>query len=147
MKPEMPPSRSWIRLKRHETPGEDYFEGFLREFHRRQRAALLSRSSLSLFLERVKTYLEDPGGPKWAYTPVVAIFSLAVYALVAAASEPEMTQMPFVDAGGWGEVSLVSSVGVPVVTPSHSQESSEPVEHTVFAPESSFEDIRLIEFR
>ena len=41
-----------IRLKRYEQPPEGYFENFLDEFHERQRADLVRKSSRSLFVER-----------------------------------------------------------------------------------------------
>lgn len=127
-----------VRLKRHETPPEGYFDGFLRDFHQRQRAELLKRSSLRLFFERLRTYFEHPGGEKWAYAPVMAIFSLAIFTLVAAASEPEAPAMPVADIG-WGQVSLTSGVGQPAAL--GSERSTR--ERTVFAPDDSLEDIRL----
>lgn len=48
-------------------PGDDYFEGFLADFHRRQRQDLMKRSARSLFLERMGVWLREMGGSKWAY--------------------------------------------------------------------------------
>lgn len=53
-----------IRLKRYEQPPESYFEDFLREFQKRQRAELLRKSTSSIFLERLATYVADFGRPR-----------------------------------------------------------------------------------
>jgi len=45
-----------LQVKRLETPGDAYFNGFLKEFHRYQRADILKQSSL---LERLHTKLQD----------------------------------------------------------------------------------------
>ena len=42
-----------IRLKRYESPGDEYFRNFLESFKDRQRAELLRRSSRSILAERV----------------------------------------------------------------------------------------------
>lgn len=54
-----------IRLKRYEQPPEDYFDGFLDEFHERQRSQLMKRSSRSLFFERLSAYLSDMTKSRW----------------------------------------------------------------------------------
>ncbi len=71
-----------LRLKRYEQPDEVYFDGFLREFHRRQRQDALKRSSISLFFERLNTYLADPRSQGWAYAPVLAVFVVAFYSII-----------------------------------------------------------------
>lgn len=67
-----------VRLKRYETPREDYFEDFLSEFQERQRAELLKRSSRSLFIERVGTTLRQVSSVKW-----VALGSVAYATIMA----------------------------------------------------------------
>ena len=84
-----------IRLKRHEGPPAGYFSAFLREFHLRQRQELLKRSSLSLFLERLNTYLSDPRSQRWAYVPVLAIFALA-FCCIIGMTDPQPPSMPTV---------------------------------------------------
>lgn len=61
-----------IRLKRFEQPEEGFTENFLREFHQRQRAAMLKQSSLELFLERAVTWWKHVGTPKWSLVGVAA---------------------------------------------------------------------------
>ena len=58
------------------SPGDEYFEEFLEEFHRRQRQDLMKRSGRSLFVERVTVWLREMGSVKWFYGAGVA------YALV-----------------------------------------------------------------
>ena len=48
-------------------PADEYFEGFLSDFHRRQRQDLMKRSARSLLLERMGVWLRERGGSKWAY--------------------------------------------------------------------------------
>lgn len=61
-----------LRLKRYEMPSSDYFERFLDEFHRRQRAELISRPTLSLLFERVMNAFPDFHVPRLAYAGVAA---------------------------------------------------------------------------
>ncbi len=61
-----------IRLKRFETPGEGFTEEFLREFHQRQRAEMLQKSSVELLGERVLTWWNHLTVPKWAFATVAA---------------------------------------------------------------------------
>ncbi|MEM9283835.1 MAG: hypothetical protein AAGA96_18595 [Verrucomicrobiota bacterium] len=55
-----------IKLKRYETPGEDYFSNFADEFKDRQRSEMLRQSSRTLLLERVGMWFEETGPSKWA---------------------------------------------------------------------------------
>jgi hypothetical protein len=70
-----------LRLKRYEMPSSDYFERFLDDFHRRQRAELISRPTLSILLERVMNAFPDFHVPRLAYAGVAAaavIFSAVI---------------------------------------------------------------------
>lgn len=71
-----------LRLKRHEKPGENYFEGFLEDFHAYQRRALVTQSAGSLWLERVQTALSVLRRPAtaWAAAGLYAGVMLLVYA-------------------------------------------------------------------
>lgn len=66
-----------IRLKRYEQPPEGYFEDFLREFHRRQRAELLKPSISTLVWERLCSLLPDVRVPAMAYAGATAVAVLA----------------------------------------------------------------------
>jgi len=59
-----------LRLKRYEMPSQDYFERFIDEFHRRQRAELISRPTLSILVERVVNAFPDFHVPRMAYAAV-----------------------------------------------------------------------------
>lgn len=87
-----------MRLKRHETPPEGYFDDFLTEFHRRQRQDVLKRSSFTLFMERLNTYLSDPRSQGWAYAPVVAAFLVAFYCIIGFTDDSPMPSLPSVAA-------------------------------------------------
>ncbi len=83
-----------MRLKRHEQPPEGYFEDFLKEFHLRQRQELLKRSSLSIFMERLQTYLSDPRSQGWAYAPVLAVFLVAFYCIIGFTDDAPLPSVP-----------------------------------------------------
>ena len=75
------PMHRVIRLKRYEKPPEGYFDDFLREFHRRQRAELLKPSLTSILLERLHGILGEIRVPAMAYavaTFVAVIVSIAI---------------------------------------------------------------------
>jgi len=61
-----------LRLKRYEMPSQDYFERFIDEFHRRQRAELISRPTLSIVFERFMNSFADFHVPRLAYAAVGA---------------------------------------------------------------------------
>ncbi len=65
-----------LQLKRHENPGDHYFENFIDDFHARQRSALLNQSARSLLLERIGTYFS--GGTKPILASGVALAAIAV---------------------------------------------------------------------
>jgi hypothetical protein len=47
-----------LRLKRYEQPPAEYFEDFLGEFHKRQRAQLLKRSAWRIAIEQTQSRLQ-----------------------------------------------------------------------------------------
>ena len=72
-----------LRLKKYESPGEEYFENFVNEFRdRRDRESLQVPSSFSLVKQRTADWFEDLGHAKWAVpagsfaTVLVAFFAL-----------------------------------------------------------------------
>lgn len=66
-----------IRLKRYETPGEAYFQGFLEEFKERQRGELLRGSARGLLFERIGMWFDEYGGAK-RFVPVGAMAATAI---------------------------------------------------------------------
>ena len=61
-----------IRLKRFETPGEDFVEDFVSQFRERQRSELLRQSARGLLWERMNTYFEHLVAPKWTLAAATA---------------------------------------------------------------------------
>jgi hypothetical protein len=79
------PMHRIIRLKRYEQPPEGYFDDFLREFHRRQRAELLRPSLGGLFLERLQELMSEIRVPAMAYAGATAV---AVAATILILNQP-----------------------------------------------------------
>lgn len=77
-----------IRLKRFETPGEEYYESFVDRFKERQRSEMLRSTARGLLFERIAMWFEESGGAR-RFVPAGAVAAAAVGAgvyLVAAVS-------------------------------------------------------------
>src|SRR5688500_9969242 len=61
-----------LRLKRYEMPPPDYFDGLLRDIHRRQRAELLRRPLWKIALERVQTFFGEHSMSPASYAGAMA---------------------------------------------------------------------------
>jgi hypothetical protein len=83
------PMHRIIRLKRYEHPPEGYVEGFLKEFHYRQRAELLKPSLSALLWERLLSLIPEVRVPALAYAGATAV---AVVAGVAILNHPESSR-------------------------------------------------------
>ncbi len=70
--------RQLLRLKRYETPGEEYFDSFLNDFKNRQRSELLSRSARSILTERITVWFDELGGAKWLIPAGAAAAAVSV---------------------------------------------------------------------
>lgn len=79
-----------LRLKRFENPPEGYYEDFLLEFQRRQRAELLRVSVWQVAQDRFSLWLENFRVPVVAYAGIAAA-ALAVTTLVMSQSEEATT--------------------------------------------------------
>ena len=66
-----------IRLKRYESPGDEFFLSFAEQFKERQRSEMLRRSSRSLLIERISTFF-DGAPPARVLLPVGAIATAAI---------------------------------------------------------------------
>jgi hypothetical protein len=78
-----------IRLKRFEQPEEGFTENFLQQFHQRQRAELLKKSSVELLVERITTWWEHLLVPKWSLaTAALAVCALSAWMLTRPAEKP-----------------------------------------------------------
>src|SRR6187549_563495 len=75
-----------LRLKRYEQPPPGYFEDFLFDFRRRQRAEMLQRSTREIVWDRIMSLAPSFRVPQFAYA--------AILALAVAASVLIVTQKP-----------------------------------------------------
>lgn len=75
-----------LHLKRYEQPPPGYFDDFLREFQRRQRAEVLRRPAWAVFWDRIASIAPTFRVPQFAYA--------AILILAAGASTLIVTQQP-----------------------------------------------------
>jgi hypothetical protein len=75
-----------LRLKRYEQPPPGYFDDFLREFQRRQRAEVLRRPAWAVLWDRIASIAPTFRVPQFAYA--------AILILAAGASTLIVTQQP-----------------------------------------------------
>jgi hypothetical protein len=61
-----------IRLKKYESPNDDFLEDFVARFRERQRSELLRQSARGLLWERCVTFWENLVSPKWTMAAVTA---------------------------------------------------------------------------
>ncbi|MDD5200478.1 MAG: hypothetical protein PHC88_11835 [Terrimicrobiaceae bacterium] len=119
-----------IRLKRYEQPPEGYFDDFLLEFQRRQRAEMLRRPLWQIAWERANLWLDGFRVPAFAYATILVAAvgittlivnsqspSTAVVASVSPSSAPALSGAPAVPTAPVAQVS--SSANLP---PSYSLE-------------------------
>ncbi|MDF1825699.1 MAG: hypothetical protein P1U68_13720 [Verrucomicrobiales bacterium] len=94
-----------LRLKRYETPGEEYFKQFAEDLKERQRGELLQSSSRSLLAERFTMWMDEFSPNRWAFpataTACAAALSIGSFVfLQPSASENESSSIAETSAGG-----------------------------------------------
>src|SRR2546430_2179441 len=67
-----------LRLKRYEQPDPRYFDSFLAEFRRRQRAEILRRPLWRIALDRLESFFAETSVPKFAYAAGAAGIGFSV---------------------------------------------------------------------
>lgn len=71
-----------IRLKKYESPGEEFVDDFVSKFRERQREEMLRQPVLTLFWEQVKMYFSESPAQKWALvTASVVLLALGAWML------------------------------------------------------------------
>jgi hypothetical protein len=91
---EFPELQKLLQLRGRSAPGDEYFEEFLDEFHRRQRQDLLKRSARSLLLERLTVWFREMGSVRWVYAAgaaYVAVLALFVMWPKGGAAQEDLT--------------------------------------------------------
>lgn len=98
MKPSVEQIESLLALKRHERPGEGYFEDFLVEFHRRRREEEAALTGVGGMWKRFSQWFSNVGSAKWAYGLGVAYAAVAaVFLLSPEAAEVQPVPVAPVD--------------------------------------------------
>ena len=79
-----------LRMKRYEQPPPAYFDNFLHEFHRRQRAELLRQPLWRIALQRTQDFMFQLNVPSLSSYPA----ALAVVLVCAAVLSLKVSQAP-----------------------------------------------------
>lgn len=77
-----------LRLKRYEQPPPEYFEDFLFEFRRRQRADVLKRSTREIIWDRILSIAPNFRVPQLAYAAIVAL-AITASVMIVSQKSPE----------------------------------------------------------
>jgi hypothetical protein len=96
---DLTPVQQLLRMKRQETPSDEFVESFLAEFKERQRSEMLRQSARGLLWERWMTYWDDRAGQKWALAGVAAAILLGMGWLMVSGSSEETASMRVVADG------------------------------------------------
>jgi hypothetical protein len=78
-----------LRLKKYETPSPEYFEGFLKDFHRRQRQEIVKMPVWRIAWDRLTASFIPGEVPRFAYaTACAAVLFVTVFASKQMVSHP-----------------------------------------------------------
>jgi len=95
-----------IRLKRYERPPEDYFEDFLLEFQRRQRAEMLKRPIWAIAWERANLWLEGFRVPAIAYASALVAAAGVTGLILTSQDNPASNQVASADLAPSASISV-----------------------------------------
>ncbi len=86
-----------LRLKKYETPSPEYFEGFLKDFHRRQRQEIVRLPIWRIAWDRVTASFVPGEVPRFAYaTACAAVLFVTVIASKQMVSRPVSSDLAVV---------------------------------------------------
>lgn len=71
-----------LRLKKHENPGEEYFDELLPRIHTKLRAEMMRKSSTMLLVERMGVFFDNLAGGRWVAGGLAAYAAALVGGLV-----------------------------------------------------------------
>ena len=111
MSEELSDIQKLIRLKRYEQPREDYFEDFLLDFQRRQRAEMIQRPIWQIAWERANLWLESFRVPAMAYASIL-VTAVGITGIIVNSQSKSIT--PSVAVTSPASVNVTSS---PPITP------------------------------
>lgn len=92
--PENDDIHALLRLKKHEQPPPEYFENFLAEFQRRQRAEILKRPVWQLAWERLEAFFETGRAGAFGYAAATAAVLVAATITAEHIVAPRDSQVP-----------------------------------------------------
>jgi hypothetical protein len=99
-----------IRLKRYEQPPEGYFDDFLFEFQRRQRAEMLKRPLWQIAWERANLWLESFRVPAIAYASIL-VAAIGVTGVIVNSQNNAVSSASLASAGASVLISPSAPVG------------------------------------
>jgi hypothetical protein len=99
-----------IRLKRYEQPPEGYFDDFLFDFQRRQRAEMLKRPLWQIAWERANLWLESFRVPAIAYASIL-VAAIGVTGVIVNSQNSAVSSAGLASAGAPVLVSPSAPVG------------------------------------
>jgi hypothetical protein len=91
VKPTVEQVETLLALKRHELPGEEYWQDFLCEFHHRQRAA--ARGGVTSLVGNITQWFSDFRASRWVYGAGLA-YAAATIAFILIPRGGDVIQAP-----------------------------------------------------
>lgn len=124
---------SLLRLKRHEQPPPEYFDNFLQEFHRRQRAELLRQPLWRVWMQRAHDFMFELNVPALTSSraAVAAVVVCAAVLSLKVSQTPESNSGAIAAAPEQGAVAATGDSAWSLSTPVAARELSLPTFRSV----------------